>query len=163
MLDHPIHRHCFIGTIPQLDEWAQFLPNCMFGITAKSLHKPTQRDVIKRIPPHRLLLETDSPHLIHRDAPNQQTNSPWQLLYLIREVATLRQVSPRELVEQCNDNARRLYRLWAPKVLPGTGSRSHLALEPGTSKQQNSILRPPWGFRQELTLGTAWTGPLSQP
>ena len=26
MLDHPIHRHCFIGTIPQLDEWAHLLP-----------------------------------------------------------------------------------------------------------------------------------------
>ena len=83
MLDHPIHRHCFIGTIPQLDEWAHLLPNCLFGITAKSLHKPTQRDVIKRIPPHRLLL--DSPHLIHQDAPNQQTNSPWQLLYLMKD------------------------------------------------------------------------------
>ena len=43
MLDHPIHRHCFIGTVTQLDEWAEFLPNCMFGIAAKSLHKPAQR------------------------------------------------------------------------------------------------------------------------
>ena len=42
------------------------------------------------------------------------------------------------------------------RVLPGTGSGNQLVLEPGTSKQQNSILRQPWGFRQKLILGASW-------
>ena len=63
MVNHPIHQHCFVGTVPQLGEWAKFLPNCMFGIAAKSLDKPVQKEVIKRISPNRLLLETASPIL----------------------------------------------------------------------------------------------------
>ena len=64
MVEHPIHRHCFFGTVPQLGEWAEFLPNCMFGIAAKSLNKPVQREVIKRTPPHRLLLEMASTRML---------------------------------------------------------------------------------------------------
>ena len=114
MSDHPIHRHCFVGTVEELEEWAGACSNSYFGITAKNIQAPSQRAAIKAIPASRLLLETDSPFLCHPQArPNAplHINSPWLLSHLVQEVASIRGVSPHTLIGQCNANARQLYTL----------------------------------------------------
>ena len=86
-----IHRHCFQGSEKEVREWLNYLPYCMFGITAKNLFDPKFRKVIPEIPLKRILLETDS-------------------LFLI-PVAKIKGVDPCDLVRQCNRNAEETYQL----------------------------------------------------
>ncbi|CAC5385651.1 tatD [Mytilus coruscus] len=57
------YRHCFEGTIEELTVWQQ-LPTIIFGVSGKFIRDNTALEVIPRIPPHQLVLETDSPFLV---------------------------------------------------------------------------------------------------
>ena len=105
-----IHRHCFVGSRQELEDWLAVLPSVKFGITAKFLSRQHQQETILRIPDHQLLLETDSPKLVPENFPTN-INTPWWGIHLIREVARIRGVTPEFLLDTCNENARNLYRL----------------------------------------------------
>ncbi|CAC5420969.1 tatD [Mytilus coruscus] len=62
LADMKFSRHCFEGTIEELTAWQQ-LPTIMFGVSGKFIRDNTGLEVIPRIPPHQLVLETDSPFL----------------------------------------------------------------------------------------------------
>ena len=68
------------------------------------------RDVVRKVPLDRLLIETDSPYL----APvpyRGKTNQPAYVAAVAAAVAELKQVSIEELASQTSDNFRRLFPL----------------------------------------------------
>lgn len=68
------------------------------------------KEVVKRAPLERLVLETDCPYLApvpHRG----RRNSSAYLPFVAAEIASLKDVTPEVVVDQTEQNARKLYRL----------------------------------------------------
>ena len=58
-----IHFHNYTGTTRQMYEWLQCFPNICFGVSGLMRYfSQEQREMVRHIPPKRLLLETDSPY-----------------------------------------------------------------------------------------------------
>ena len=49
-----IYRHCFVGSIQELEDWLAVLPSVKFGVTAKFLSCQHQQEIILRIPDNQL-------------------------------------------------------------------------------------------------------------
>jgi len=68
------------------------------------------REVVKKIPDDRILVETDSPYLTpHPLRGKQKTNEPALVVHTVESLAELRGVSAEELAEQTTANAKRLF------------------------------------------------------
>lgn len=86
--------HCFTGTVDEADDYVAM--GLYVGITGwicderRGLHL---RDVVKRIPADRLMIETDGPYLLPRDLtpkPASRRNEPAFLPHVARAVAAAR-------------------------------------------------------------------------
>lgn len=108
LTDMPIHRHCFIGTIEEFDEWSNRLPNCYFSLSGMSVQHSKTRDAILMCGHHRLLLETDSPYLPLSDDPG---HGPWTVGKIADIAAPMMAMSTIEFITLCNRNAANLYGL----------------------------------------------------
>ena len=59
-----IHIHNFTGDAQELDAWMAAFQNVYVGVSGLAVtFNPAQVDMVRSIPSHRLLLETDSPYL----------------------------------------------------------------------------------------------------
>ena len=105
-----VHRHCFVGSATELEQWMRVLPSAMFGITTKALTTEAQQTVVANIPLDRLLLESDAPFLPPSRAVTT-FNTSWLCQHTATEVARIKGVTIIDLLQHCNINARRLYRL----------------------------------------------------
>lgn len=68
------------------------------------------KDVASRVPPDRLLIETDAPYLTpvpHRGRRNESAH----VLYTAVEVARCRGMKTEDLAKMCTENGRRLFRI----------------------------------------------------
>jgi TatD DNase family protein len=90
----PAVAHCFTGTADEVDDYVAM--GLYVGITGwicderRGLHL---RDVVRRIPAERLMIETDGPYLLPRDLrpkPASRRNEPAFLPHVARAVATAR-------------------------------------------------------------------------
>ena len=103
--------HCFTGsaelaTVALEGGWYVSFA----GITTFS--KWSGEDVVRLVPPDRLLVESDSPYLA--PVPNRgKRNEPAWCAYTVRRLASLRSVEPHSLGEQLITNARRCFHLTA--------------------------------------------------
>ena len=64
--EQPIHRHCFVGSVMEMQNWLEAFSGTVFGFTAKILngdHHPDLPEAVRTLPLEKLLLETDSPYL----------------------------------------------------------------------------------------------------
>ena len=64
--EQPIHRHRFVGSVMEMQNWLEAFPGTVFGFTAKILngdHHPDLPEAVRTLPLEKLLLETDSPYL----------------------------------------------------------------------------------------------------
>lgn len=103
MVNHPIHRHCFVGGEEEYRQWTTILPNCYFSISPVTLRDPKTMYALSSLDNRkRLLLETDSSYLI---------DFPWSISKVAEEAALSLDMTMTELVEVCNRNAARLYNL----------------------------------------------------
>lgn len=109
--------HCFTGSKEELE--ACLAAGLYVGITGwvcDERRGGELRDLMPLIPAGRLLLETDAPYLLPRDMrprPATRRNEPCFLPHIVQQVAALRGVDADELGEQCDRNARELFRLSA--------------------------------------------------
>jgi len=101
--------HCFTGDEAELDAYLGL--GLYIGITGwicderRGLHL---RDLVRRIPADRLLLESDAPYLLPRDLnpkPRSRRNEPRFLAHVLAAVATARDESPAAVASVTTRNA----------------------------------------------------------
>lgn len=70
----------------------------------------TLKEVVSYVPLDRILLETDSPYLAPE--PNRgKRNSSLNLPYVAEQIAVLKGISTKEVIEVTDQNARMMYRM----------------------------------------------------
>ena len=69
------------------------------------------RNVAKRVPDDRLLVETDSPYLSPEPLRGKRPNEPARVEHTLRCLAAVRGVAPESLAELTTNNAKRLFQL----------------------------------------------------
>lgn len=107
--------HCFTGTAEELDAYLEL--DCHIGITGwicderRGAHL---RELVGRIPPERLMIETDAPYLLPRDLeprPRDRRNEPAFLPHVLEAVARHTDHPPEEIARQTTVTAQRFFRL----------------------------------------------------
>ncbi|WP_380184534.1 3'-5' ssDNA/RNA exonuclease TatD [Kalamiella sp. sgz302252] len=107
--------HCFTGTRTELEACVN--AGLYVGITGWVCDERRGlelRELMPLIPAERLLLETDAPYLLPRDMrprPASRRNEPCFLPHIVEQVAMLRGEEASALGQQCDRNARALFRL----------------------------------------------------
>ncbi len=110
--------HCFTGTREALHDYLDL--DCHIGITGwicderRGTHL---RELVREIPPHRLLLETDAPYLLPRTVrpqPSHRRNEPMYLAHICEEVAHDRNELARMTASHAAAAARTFFGLTEP-------------------------------------------------
>jgi TatD DNase family protein len=107
--------HCFTGGARELEDYLDL--DLSIGITGWICDERRGlelRGVVPRIPPSRLMLETDAPYLLPRDLlprPASRRNEPAFLPHIARTVAQLRGESFDLLAETTTRNAAHFFGL----------------------------------------------------
>jgi TatD DNase family protein len=110
--------HCFTGTAAELDDYLAL--DLHIGITGwicderRGAHL---RELVRRIPTERLMLETDAPYLLPRDLeprPKTRRNEPMHLAHVLRVVAECRDEDPQALAAATSATARAFFGLDVP-------------------------------------------------
>lgn len=102
--------HCFSYGVEMAREYLNMGFYLGIGgvLTFKNAKK--LKEVVEYMPMDRLVLETDCPYLA--PVPNRgKRNSSLNLPYVAEAVGEIKGISPAEVVEITNDNAKRMYRL----------------------------------------------------
>ena len=117
----PAVVHCFTGSEQQLRECLD--ADFHIGITGwlcderRGLHL---REMVRHIPAHRLMIETDAPYLLPRTVrplPSHRRNEPMYLRHIVEELAADRGESAQATAAASTATARAFFRL------DGTGAR----------------------------------------
>jgi TatD DNase family protein len=107
--------HCFTGGESERDAYLEL--GLSIGITGwinDERRGLSLREVVRRIPADRLMLETDAPYLLPRDlrpAPKSRRNEPAFLPWVLRAVAAARNEPPEAVASATTANARRFFGL----------------------------------------------------
>ena len=109
--------HSFDGSQALADE--ALAGNCYLGVGGLMTRASSAglREILKRAPIDRLLLETDSPYLVPRGVKSRR-NEPCNIPVIARHLAELHERSYDEVVSQTTENARRAFRLNRPESNP---------------------------------------------
>ena len=105
--------HCFTDTSEALDAYVAL--DCYIGITGWVCDERRGlglRELVKRIPADRLLVETDAPYLLPRTlkpSPKDRRNEPAYLPWVVRTIAQARGETEQAVAESSSANARRLF------------------------------------------------------
>ena len=110
--------HCFTGDEAALDAYLDL--DLHVGVTGwicderRGLHL---RESIGRVPPDRLMIETDAPYLLPRDLvpkPKTRRNEPMHLPHILRAVAAAVGREPDAVARSTSETARRFFGLPGP-------------------------------------------------
>ena len=103
--------HSFTGDAALADRCLDLGLHISFAGMLTFKKSQSLRDVAKRIPLDRLLVETDAPYLSPEPLRGKRPNEPARVEHTLRCLAEVRGVSPESLAEVTTENARRLFRL----------------------------------------------------
>ena len=107
---YPTVMHCYSGSV----EVARILTKMgvMLGIGGVLTFKNASKlvEVVREIDLKYLLLETDSPYLTPEPF-RGKTNEPYNILYVARKIAEIKNISVEEVLEITTNNAIRLFDL----------------------------------------------------
>jgi TatD DNase family protein len=101
--------HCFTGT---RDEATRILDRGFFlGFTGPITFKKSDelREVVQLTPMDRLFVETDAPYLSPEPHRKQKINEPALVMHVAEMVATVKQMTLREIDQRTTENARRFF------------------------------------------------------
>jgi TatD DNase family protein len=105
--------HCFSGSDVELEEYLKL--GFHIGITGILTIKGRGRRLrqqVRRIPAHRLLVETDAPYLTPTPQRNKhRRNEPAFVHSVLLKLAEVRQENPEQLAQTVWDNTCRLFRI----------------------------------------------------
>lgn len=110
--------HCFTGTEAELERYLEL--GAYIGVTGwicDERRGQGLRSLVRRIPPDRLLLETDAPFLLPRDlkkiAPGEKSrsgrNEPRFLRHIARVIAQCQEKDEEQLARETRENTRRFF------------------------------------------------------
>ena len=102
--------HCFGYPVEMAERFVKLGMYVGVGgvVTFKNARK--LKEVVERIPIERIVLETDCPYMA--PVPKRGTrNDPRNLLYVVEEIAALREMDPAEVIRITTENAKRVYRI----------------------------------------------------
>lgn len=73
--DYKIHRHCFTGSYSVIEPLLKYFPNMSVGFTAVLTYSSAweARDALRQIPLERIIVETDAPYFLPRQAVESPT------------------------------------------------------------------------------------------
>ena len=97
---------------PKLYILLQRFPEIMFRFTVVLLQEvrhPELEEVVKTLPMSRILLETDSPHLLAPIHQQEKYNTAYGLVAVAEHLAELKGMPLREVMSVSTFNARKLY------------------------------------------------------
>lgn len=102
--------HCFSGSVEFMRECTKQGWYIALGgvITFKNAVK--MKDIAREVPLDRLVLETDSPYLTPVPFRGKE-NSPAYVKYVAEEIAYIRQIPIKELIDITTNNAERLFKI----------------------------------------------------
>lgn len=118
--------HCFTGDGEALSAYLDL--DLYVGITGwicDERRGTRLRELVRRVPAERLMLETDAPYLLPRDLetkPKTRRNEPMYLAHILRVVAACRDETPQALAELTSSNAERFFRLTGTQAHPPSGA-----------------------------------------
>ncbi|NLZ15225.1 MAG: TatD family hydrolase [Erysipelotrichaceae bacterium] len=109
----PLHggvMHCYSGSVESLKDVLDL--GLFIGVDGPVTFKnaKTPKEVAFEAPLEKLVLETDAPYLSPQ-AVRGTINEPANLIYIADEIANIRQMSKKHLLEVVYDNACRLYKI----------------------------------------------------
>lgn len=115
--DWPVHVHCFTSSLALAEGLLADFPNLRIGFTGIVTFKNAAdlREVVRRVPLDRILVETDGPWLApepHRGKPAH----PGYIPLVLAKLAEIKGVSTEEMTRITTGNAVRIY------GFPGTGT-----------------------------------------
>ena len=102
--------HCFTGTRELAERYLDLGFYVSFSGIITFKKADDLREIVKMVPPDRLLIETDAPFLApvpHRGKPNE----PAYVSLVAETVAGLRKLSPNEVATLTTANAKRLFQM----------------------------------------------------
>ena len=102
--------HCYSGSLEQMKEILKL--GFFIGLDGPVTYKNavTPKEIARNVPLESLVVETDSPYL--PPVPFRgKTNYPYYLPYIIKEIASLKGISEKEVEDATFENGKRLYRL----------------------------------------------------
>ncbi len=121
--------HCFTGKEPIMRRAVQAGLHISFAGPLTYPISRKNRELLKKVPDSRLLIETDSPFLGAQPVKHRR-NEPSYLRFIAGKVAEMRRVSPRDVARITTLNADDLFDLGvgdrSPKVAYGIRSRLYL-------------------------------------
>lgn len=97
--------HCFTGDFKVAKK---FLEKGFFLGFNGIIFKMNLKEVIKKVPLEKILLETDAPFLSPPFL-KEKVNTPLNLDYIAKEIAEIKKVSKREVEEKTTENAKKLF------------------------------------------------------
>ena len=102
--------HCFSGSV-------EFAKECLslgyyIGVTGVVTFKNAKKllEVVKEVPIERLLVETDCPYMTPEPNRGKRNKSDY-IEYIIERIALIKEIDPKQLNIQVNDNFYRLMKL----------------------------------------------------
>jgi TatD DNase family protein len=96
--------HCFSGKMSLVDRIAK--NGWLLSIPANSHYSQQFQDVIKRVPLHNLLCETDTPYL---HPLKEWPNEPANVIYSYKKIAEIKGMKLKEIEEQIEKNFNSLF------------------------------------------------------
>ncbi len=103
--------HCFTGTREELSGYLEM--GFMIGITGwicDDRRASDLRDAVSILPPDRVMIETDAPYLSPRNVPGlNRVNVPWNLPYVLKELAKYMGMEETALAAQTKANTERFF------------------------------------------------------
>lgn len=102
--------HCFSGSAEMAKEIVKLGMYIGIGgaVTFKNAKKPVE--VVEYLPLDRLLLETDAPYMTPVPFRGQRCDSS-HIAYTAEKIAEIKGIDTQELIDICNENAKRLFRI----------------------------------------------------
>ena len=97
-----VHRHNFNGSVAEMLEWLDAVPNVYFGfsglINLEEAHREI-RHVLRRVPEDRILLESDAPHLLPDRLYRYNYSTPFVVMEVAEYIAEVHRVSVDRILE----------------------------------------------------------------
>ena len=110
--DHRIHLHCFNSSWEVCEKWISKYNNLRVGFTPviKNMNATESRNVVKKLPLEKILLETDAPYfLLDEKSSELDFNHPGFVYQTAIAVAYLKQVSVEEAIEANRKSVKLVY------------------------------------------------------